>query len=93
MARSHTDPNLRARNSLRDSFNNGGERMVDPPIFQEGGNPSTFMISSVDYERGEEVLEWLDERGLGHLPTMYLGFVEISFPDSDDAMLFKLVFG
>lgn len=87
------DQNLYARNSLRDSYNPAGGRTVDMPFFQEGGNPSTFFINSVDYERGEEVLEWLDERGLGHLPTMYLGFVEITFPDSDDAMLFKLVFG
>lgn len=93
MARGGIDQNLVARNSLRDSYNPVGGPTVGEAFFQTADNPNCFIISSVDYERGEEVLDWLDERGLGHLPTMYLGFVDITFPDSDDAMLFKLVFG
>jgi hypothetical protein len=93
MPRGGADPNLYARNSLQDSYNPAGGAIVSQPFFQEALNPNMFMIYPQDYPRGDEVLEWLDERGLGHLPTMYLGFVEIAFPDSDDAMLFKLVFG
>ena len=93
MSRSRLDQNLYARNSLRDSYSSHGPATVDNSFFQEGNNPNTFFISPVDFARGNEVLEWLDEQGLGHLPTMYLGFVEITFPNSDDAVMFKLVFG
>ena len=92
MSRDKADTNLWARNSLMDSFTRVGARMVDPPIFQDGDNSSAFYISPVDYPKGDEILDWLDERGLGHLPQQYLRFVEIDFPDNDDAMLFKLVF-
>lgn len=93
MARGGIDQNLVARNNLRDRYDPNRSCFLEQNFFQEADDPNIFYIYSQEYPRGEEVLEWLDERGLGHLPTMYLGFVEITFPNSDDAMLFKLVFG